>query len=54
MATVRLPVPERVLATRRHRIERGIVEYCGATLGSAIFVHESDTRVVTCSPRGST
>ncbi|NLE82445.1 MAG: NAD(P)H-dependent oxidoreductase [Rhodococcus sp.] len=28
----------------RTQIERGIVEYCGATLGSTTFVHESDTK----------
>lgn len=26
------------------QIERGIIEYCGATLGSTTFVHESDTK----------
>lgn len=26
------------------QIERGIVEYCGATLGSTTFLHESDTK----------
>ncbi|XGU21860.1 NAD(P)H-dependent oxidoreductase [Rhodococcus sp. 3Y1] len=28
----------------RTQIERGIIEYCGATLGSTTFVHESDTK----------
>lgn len=28
----------------RTQIERGIVEYCGATVGSTTFVHGSDTR----------
>lgn len=28
----------------RTEIERGIVEYCGATLGSTTFLHESDTK----------
>lgn len=28
----------------RTQIERGIVEYCGATMGSTTFVHESDTK----------
>ena len=28
----------------RTQIERGIVEYCGATVGSTTFVHESDTK----------
>ncbi|MDZ7931385.1 MAG: NAD(P)H-dependent oxidoreductase [Rhodococcus sp. (in: high G+C Gram-positive bacteria)] len=28
----------------RTQIERGIVEYCGATVGSTTFLHESDTR----------
>lgn len=28
----------------RTQIERGIVEYCGATIGSTTFVHESDTK----------
>ncbi|MGV8871182.1 MAG: NAD(P)H-dependent oxidoreductase [Rhodococcus sp. (in: high G+C Gram-positive bacteria)] len=28
----------------RTQIERGIVEYCGATVGSTTFVYESDTR----------
>ncbi|MEW2015057.1 NAD(P)H-dependent oxidoreductase [Rhodococcus sp. NPDC076796] len=28
----------------RTQIERGIVEYCGATVGSTTFLHETDTR----------
>lgn len=28
----------------RTQIERGIVEYCGATVGSTTFIHESDTK----------
>lgn len=28
----------------RTQIERGIIEYCGATVGSTNFVHESDTK----------
>lgn len=26
------------------QIERGVIEYCGATVGSTTFVHESDTK----------
>ncbi|AJW40818.1 NADH oxidoreductase YRKL Flavodoxin 2 [Rhodococcus sp. B7740] len=28
----------------RTQIERGIVEYCGATVGSTTFLHETDTK----------
>ena len=28
----------------RTQIERGIVEYCGSTVGSTTFLHETDTR----------
>ncbi|MGA9873094.1 MAG: NAD(P)H-dependent oxidoreductase, partial [Rhodococcus sp. (in: high G+C Gram-positive bacteria)] len=28
----------------RTQIEHGIIEYCGATVGSTTFLHESDTR----------
>nr|WP_314142829.1 NAD(P)H-dependent oxidoreductase [uncultured Rhodococcus sp.] len=28
----------------RTQMERGIVEYCGATVGSTTFLHETDTR----------
>ena len=31
-------------AAFRTQIERGIVEYCGATVGSTTFLHETDTR----------
>ncbi|WP_415975706.1 NAD(P)H-dependent oxidoreductase [Rhodococcus sp. 077-4] len=31
-------------AAFRTQIERGIVEYCGATVGSTMVVHESDTK----------
>lgn len=26
------------------QVEKGIIEYCGATVGSTTFVHESDTK----------